>query len=130
MQPGAFTTRLAAIGALCLFATATDSRANRPTVSLRVSPIVALEPAVLTVRASIEPNDDARRLRVVVSSGEYLRSSEIPLEGRSAPRTSVIELKGVPAGLYEVRATVLGVAGPIGTAMQLAKVQGVPGQSH
>jgi len=97
-------------------------------LAVRVSPIVALAPAFLTIRASVEPSDDNRTLNVVVDSDGYSTSSDIPLEGRSAARLNVIELKDVPSGLYEVRAVLMGTHGPIASTMQFVKVQPAVGR--
>ena len=98
-----------------------------PRVAIRVSPAVAFAPAILTVRTTIEPNDDNRMLTIEVDSSTYSRTSEIPLEGKNAQRTSVIELRDVPTGLYEVRAVLVGPSGPIARTMQLVKVEAAPG---
>jgi hypothetical protein len=99
-------------------------------LALRVSPVVAMAPAFLTIRTSIEPNDDNRRLSVVVDSGDYSTTSDIPLEGRNSARLSVIELKDVPSGLYEVRAVLMGSRGPIASSMQLVKIAPAPGHQR
>jgi hypothetical protein len=96
-------------------------------LAIRVSPVVAMAPAALTIRATVEPSDDNRRLNVVVDSDGYTTSSEIPLEGRSSARLNVIELKDVPSGLYEVRAVLIGSRGQIASTFQLVKVQPSPG---
>jgi hypothetical protein len=91
-------------------------------LSIRVSPIVALAPAFITVRTTIEPSDDNRLLSVEIDSPAYRRSSEISLDGKNAQRVSLLEVKGVPSGLYEVRATLVGPSGPIAKTMQIVKV--------
>ena len=98
-----------------------------PRVAIRVSPAVAFAPAILTVRTTVEPSDDNRMLTIEVDSSTYRRTSEIPLEGRNAQRTSVIELREVPTGLYEVRAVLVGPSGPIARTMQLVKVEAAAG---
>jgi hypothetical protein len=52
-------------------------------VAIRVSPAVAMEPAFLTIRATVEPSDENRKLTVTIDSEGYSSSSDIPLEGRS-----------------------------------------------
>lgn len=103
---------------------------GRSRMSIRVSPAVALAPALLTVRTTIEPSDDNRMLSVQIGSSTYSRTSEIPLDGRSAPRTNVVELRDVPMGLYEVRAVLVGPSGPIATTMQLVKVEPAAGYTR
>lgn len=97
-------------------------------LAIRVSPVVAMAPAALTIRASVEPSDDNRRLNVVLDSEGYTTSSDIPLEGRSSARLNVIELKDVPSGLYEVRAVLMGPQGPIASTLQLVKIQPAAGR--
>ena len=97
-------------------------------LALRVSPIVAMAPASLTIRTTIEPNDDNRRLNVVLDSDDYSTSSDLPLEGRNSARLNVIELRDVPSGLYEVRAVLMGSRGPIASSMQLVNI--APSAGH
>lgn len=124
---------LSAIGLLaaCLFVTAATTDASGPQrLAIRVSPAMAMAPAALTVRATIEPNDDNRALNITIDSASYHRTSEISLDGKAAQRTSTFELRDVPTGLYEVRATLLGPSGELATAMQLVKVQPAPGHDR
>jgi hypothetical protein len=80
-------------------------------LSLRVSPAVALAPATLRVRATIEPKDENRSIEIIAESEDFYRSSEVSLEGERAPRTNLLEFRGVPAGSYQVRAILKGVSG-------------------
>ena len=98
-----------------------------PRLAIRVSPAVAMAPADLTVRATIEPSERNRLLTVDVDSATYHRRSELPLDGRSAPRQNVIELRDVPSGLHEVRVVLVGPEGPIASSMQLVKVEASAG---
>jgi len=98
-----------------------------PRVAIRVSPAVAFAPAILTVRTTVEPSDENRMLSIEVDSSTYRRTSEIPLDGKNAQRTSVIELREVPTGLYEVHAVLVGPNGPIARTMQLVKVEPAAG---
>ena len=44
-------------------------------VAIRVSPVVAMEPAALTIRATVEPSDENRKLSVTLdSNGGYSTS--------------------------------------------------------
>ena len=99
-------------------------------LSIQVSPAVALAPAFLTVRTTIEPSDDNRLLNVEVDSSSYHRSTEIPLDGKNSPRMNVFEIKGLPPGLYEVRAVLVGATGPVANTMKLVKVEPAAGHSH
>ena len=101
-----------------------------PRIAVRVSPAVAFAPAVLTVRATVEPHDENRMLNIEVDSSTYRRTSEIPLQGKSSQRTMVVELREVPYGLYEVRAVLIGLSGPVATTMKLVKVEPAAGSNR
>src|SRR5262245_61438759 len=80
-------------------------------ISLKASPEVSFAPAHLVVRTAIEPDQDNRALEIVIDSPNFYRSSLIQLEGDQAPRTSVVEFRGVPGGNYEISARLLGQNG-------------------
>ncbi|SRR5712692_2270369 len=77
-------------------------------IAVHVSPRIAFAPATVLVRTTVEKNEDNRAMEVVVDGGEYYRSSRVQLDGDSAPRTTTIELRDVPGGMYVVRATLVG----------------------
>ena len=77
-------------------------------VAVNVSAKVAMSPTTLRVRATIEPHVANRALVLVADSGHCYRSSEIQLDGESAPRASVFEYRGLPSGEYVLSATLLG----------------------
>jgi hypothetical protein len=81
--------------------------ANQP-VAVRVSPHIALEPATLNIDLIIERSSDNRALQLSVESDNYYRSSLVPLDGDDAPRVTTMRYSSVPAGSYEVKATLLG----------------------
>jgi hypothetical protein len=100
-------------------------------VAIRVSPVVAMEPAALTIRATVEPSDENRKLSVTLDSDSgYSTSSDIPLEGRNSARLKVVEIRDVPSGLYEVRAVLMGPTGPLAGTRQIVKIQPAPGRSR
>lgn len=80
-------------------------------LTMVVSPAQSLAPATLTIRLRIEPNDDNRALVVTADSGDFYRSSQIPLEGTRAPRTVFVEFPSLPGGNYEVRGTLTDTTG-------------------
>jgi len=120
-------TKLSVLAVMFAVAMAIPRLGAGPRVAIRVSPAVAFAPAILTVRTTIEPSDDNRMLTIEVDSSSYRRTSEIPLEGKNAQRTCVVELREVPVGLYEVRAVLAGSSGPIARTMQLVKVEAAAG---
>ena len=76
------------------------------------------------------PSDDNRVLSIEIDSPTYNRRSDIPLDGKSSPRLNVFEAKGVPTGLYEVRAVLVGPTGPIARCLQLVKVEPAAGHTQ
>jgi hypothetical protein len=71
-------------------------------VTMTVTPAQAFAPSPLRVRVRIEPDTENRSLTVTADSGDFYRSSEIPLEGDRAPKTIELEFRGVPEGEYDI----------------------------
>jgi hypothetical protein len=80
-------------------------------VSLQVNPSVSLAPATLGIRVRVAPESDNRALEIVVDSDEFYRLSRIQLDGDRAPSVNTLRLESVPAGGYDVTASVIGVDG-------------------
>jgi hypothetical protein len=95
-------------------------------VDMRVSPAFAMEPALLKIQYVVEPHSDNRVIVITVESGEFFRSSEVHLDGDHAPRTSLIEYRNVPAGVYQISAVLAGSDGrQRGLAQQTITVLGM-----
>jgi hypothetical protein len=77
-------------------------------LSIRVSPSVAIAPADLFVRAMVEASNQNRAIEIIAESGDFYRSSETPLNGDKAPRTTHFQLRGLPGGEYSVTAVLKG----------------------
>jgi hypothetical protein len=77
-------------------------------ISMRVSPSVAFAPADLIVRTTIEASDENRAIEIVAESGDFYRSSEQPLDGERAPRTTELHFRSLPEGEYIVSAVLKG----------------------
>jgi hypothetical protein len=80
-------------------------------LSVRVSPAVAFAPANLNVQATIEADPGNRSIEIIAESPEFYRSSEIQLDGESAPRTTLFQFRSLPTGEYSVRAVLKGQGG-------------------
>jgi hypothetical protein len=83
----------------------------RERVGVRVTPNLAFAPADLKVLASVPGDDDNRAIEVIAESPNFYSSSEIQLDGTSAPRTTTVEFRSLPVGLYSVRVVVKGTRG-------------------
>ena len=79
-----------------------------PRLRLSVSPAVARAPALLRIQVYVDPAPDNRLLEIVTESGDYFRSSSIPLEGARASRSHRVEYRSLPPGAYIVRAVLIG----------------------
>lgn len=121
---------VAVLAVLTSLATGSPAAIAGQKLTVRVSPSVAMAPAILTVKATVEPSDRNRMLTIEIDSATYHSRSELPLDGRSAPRLNIVELKAVPTGLHEVRTTLVGADGPIASSMQLVKVEASAGSSR
>jgi hypothetical protein len=102
------------VGLLLLLATPLNG-AERLTTTMW--PFFAIAPGTVRVRATIEAHSDNRAIRIAADSRDFYRSSEIPLNGEDAPRTTVVDLTNLPAGRYQVTAMLIDVQGRM-TAMQ------------
>src|SRR5262245_6257002 len=91
-------------------------------LTLQVSPLMSAAPAVISVRAVVEANDDNRALEVITQSSDFFRSSRIELDGREAPPLSVFQYGNLPPGLYEVSAYLLGTGGQRAVVSRIVKV--------
>jgi hypothetical protein len=102
---------------ILVVASASPLGAGEP-MTIKVSPAVAMAPATLKVRASIESNAENRAIEVVVDSPDFYRSSLIELEGEYAPRTTVFEVQNLPGGRYVVTTRLLGSSGQTRSAVR------------
>ena len=93
--------RIACTALLAGLVSSTDTPA-RAALWTRVRPAVALAPMAVRIDAVIEADDSNRLLRIVIDSGEYLRSSSIQLDGARAPRVHSVLYRSLPPGYYEV----------------------------
>ena len=80
-------------------------------ITLAVSPTVMQAPGFVSVRVTIESDEDNRLLEIVAQSDDYTRSSTIDLDGQHAPRLSVFDYRNLPPGFYEVSGRLIGTHG-------------------
>lgn len=108
MKPRGNVMNLRIASVLLLLLTAVSSLGAVERLRLKVTPSVAFAPATLIVRTTIEPDAQNRAVEIVAESPDFYRSSEIELEGDRSPRTTTLEFRSLPAGTYEVSATLIG----------------------
>jgi hypothetical protein len=80
-------------------------------LSMKVSPAVAFAPANITMRATVVPDSRNRMLQIVAESADYYRSSDVQLDGERAPRTTLVDFRSVPGGMYQISASLRGEGG-------------------
>ena len=76
-------------------------------IRIRVVPTFALSPADVTVEAIVEPDARNRSVEVAVDSASFFTTSTVSLEGDRAARVREIRFRQLPAGSYEVSATLV-----------------------
>jgi hypothetical protein len=77
-------------------------------LTITVSPQVALAPADVFIYVRITPQADNRLLRVTAESSEFLRTSEVQLNGEDSARATTFDFRALPEGSYELKATLVG----------------------
>jgi hypothetical protein len=81
-----------------------STEASEP-LAIAVSPRLSIAPANVEIRVRIAPDAANRMLEVVTESDTYYRRSRVQLDGPESPRMIPLELRNLPGGDYEVRAT-------------------------
>jgi hypothetical protein len=105
----------------CMMTTGTPLTGGQ-VVTIRVSPVMARQPASLRIVATIEPDDGNRALEITAQSAGFATSSQMQLDGRNAQRVWETLFRDVPQGDYDVSATVIGVGGRRATASRVVVI--------
>jgi hypothetical protein len=94
-------------------ARAAVAQADKPAdeLTLRLTPRFVSAPGYLRSLIRVAPHQANRMLRVEIDSESYYRSSDIQLDGASAPMSHFVDWKEVPAGKYSLIVSVLGSSG-------------------
>ena len=111
--------RLGLIGLLAVLSL--DVHAIEP-IRVRVLPALALGPADVIVETIVEPDARNREVEIMVDSPNYTASSTVALEGDKAPRVRDMRFRQLPAGSYEVSATLVqdnGIRSKVAAALQV-----------
>jgi hypothetical protein len=80
-------------------------------LKIDVWPHVSTAPANVRVRAIVEPNAENRALQVAADSGDFFRSSFVPLSGIDAAAVTETTLKNLPGGNYEIAVALVDAQG-------------------
>jgi hypothetical protein len=120
LQSDAGVTRAALLLAMLLAIPATATTTSE--LSVGVSSHVMYAPGNVRITAYIQPDDKHRSLTIEADSTSFYRSSTMVLEGARAPRQHTVFYRGLPAGDYQIRATVANPSIPLATASQYLRV--------
>jgi hypothetical protein len=113
----------------CVFAVALPLNAGER-LAMRITPVMAFEPAILTVRTVIEADIENRTLEIVAQSADYYRRSSIQLDGANAPRLNVFEFRNLPTGIYDVMSILVGSDGEQATVSRRFHVAAAAGSGR
>jgi hypothetical protein len=117
---------MAVLSGICLLCVIGSANSHE-SLSMRVTPEVALAPGFFTVTVTVETDAMNRSLEIVAESPDFYRSSRIQLDGERAPRFNRFEFRNLPTGLYQVTGVLIGANGPRAMTQRLAKVAPAPG---
>jgi len=124
------STPLAVGAVLITLSTGVMAASKSQPVAVEVGPAVSFAPGNVRITSHVEPAVANRMLLLVVESDSHYSSSELPLEGDQAPRSHSFFLKNLPAGEYEVVATLRTESGTVKVVRQRFQVleNGASGQ--
>jgi hypothetical protein len=98
----------AAVAAAATSMASSGVGASQNRIDVRVSPTVAMAPAYVRALVTIPRDASNRLLRVSLDSGDFYRSSDLPLEGARAAFSHQLSWRSVPSGLYLVTVELYG----------------------
>ena len=91
---------------LAMIAAAAPIARTSELVEMRLRGAFYAEPATVRVTVAVEPDAENRLLRIEADSEQFFRASEVALSGSEEKRLHELEIKGLPAGDYTLRAEV------------------------
>jgi hypothetical protein len=91
-------------------------------LTIRVSPAIARQPALLKVVARIEADGRNRSLEIVAQSDAFFTSSQVQLDNGDGQRVWNFEFRDLPQGKYEVTGTLTGSGGRVAEVRRLMMV--------
>jgi hypothetical protein len=101
-----------------------DGGSAREVLEVKLSRLVVMEPGLLRVTIHVARAEDHRFVTIEADSDTFYRSSRIPLDGRSAPSTYVLDYASLPAGHYFIRVALQGTGGTVATVERRVAVLG------
>ena len=97
-------------------------------LQMQVTPAIQREPAIVTVRVTVETSADNRMLQVTAKSPAAARTTQVPIDGANdTVPLKVFEFKNLPPALYEITGVLIGTQGTRATIVRLAKIEPAAG---
>ena len=90
---------------------AVPGHAHDTRLRIDVYPNVSQAPATVRVRAIVEPHAENRGLTISADSGDFFRSSFVPMSGIDAAEVTETMFKALPGGHYDITVTLVDVQG-------------------
>jgi hypothetical protein len=100
-----------------------------PMIGVEVLPRVALAPSDMRIVVRVAPHADNRGVDLLLTDGLPRRRSWIPIEGEDGPSIVTIWWKDMPAGAYEIIATLMGSTGTRGEGRTTVTLLAPPQES-
>jgi len=110
LRKGVVTMRALVVLLGLLLATSPAANGHEQ-LNLQVSPQQSFAPSTIVIRIRITRSHENRALIIAADSGEYYRSSVVPLEGADAPAIVTPAYRDLPGGDYRVHCTLVDGAG-------------------
>ena len=85
-----------------------DVFAGEGEVTVRLPAVMSHADSMVRAFIFIPRDADNRMLRVTLDSGEFYRSSDVPLEGDHAPQSHTLVWHKLPPGTYDVTVQLVG----------------------
>jgi len=108
---------------ILLLLTLTPLEAKELKISVKVTPTICLAPCTVRVELVI-PQQEDNRWAVVEVSGDMFRSTQVQLDGLSAPKRFTFTYKDLPEDNYDVKGMLYNSVREIGRSQQTLIVKG------
>ncbi len=97
--------------AMALLGVVPGHAADGNRLRIEVSPRISNAPAQVRILAFVTPSAENRGLQFVADSGDFFRSSLVPLDGENAAAVTETSFKNLPGGAYDITVSLLDAHG-------------------
>src|SRR4051812_18926293 len=115
------------VAMLCCLTMCAAPLGSSERMTIKVSPPITVAPGFVRIEARVERDANNRGLRIIAESDDFYRSSDIPLDGENGPNIAAVDLRQLPAGVYEVTGILVGTNGQRTATTHWLRVAPAPG---